>query len=177
MIEKLNGTTETVDFIVSTTVRMYHNNTPENFPTHWHLPGEIICPIENSYQTNIAGQDLTLLPHDVLIIASGELHTITAPPTGERYILNFSTPFFEQFQELSRFFSTLHPFKLLRHADAPDLTDQLFTQLAQMETEYFGQNAFHDCDIASQMLHFFALIGRHYHRLAQQVLATPKQQE
>ena len=102
MIEKLNGTTETVDFMVSTTVRMYHNNTPENFPTHWHLPGEIICPIENSYQTNIAGQDLTLLPHDVLIIASGELHTITAPPTGERYILNFSTPFFEQFQEFSR---------------------------------------------------------------------------
>lgn len=39
MIEKLNGTTETVDFMVSTTVRMYHNNTPENFPTHWHLPG------------------------------------------------------------------------------------------------------------------------------------------
>lgn len=177
MIEKLNGTTETVDFMVSTTVRMYHNNTPENFPTHWHLPGEIICPIENSYQTNIAGQDLTLLPHDVLIIASGELHTITAPPTGERYILNFSTPFFEQFQEFSRFFSTLRPFKLLRHADAPDLTDQLFDQLAQMETEYFGQNDFHDCEIASQMLHFFALIGRHYHRLAQQVLATPKQQE
>lgn len=94
MIEKLNGTT----------VRMYRNDTPENFPIHWHPPGEIICPIENSYQTNIAGQDLTLLPHDVLIIASGELHTVTAPPTGERYILNFSTPFFEQFQELSRFF-------------------------------------------------------------------------
>ena len=41
MIEKLNGTTETVDFMVSTTVRMYHNNTPENFPASAggdHLP-------------------------------------------------------------------------------------------------------------------------------------------
>src|SRR5699024_2304202 len=93
MIEKLNGTTETVDFKVSSTTRLYHNHTAEDFPLHWHVPGEIICPIENTYQVTIAGQALTLLPHDVLIIASGELHSITAPPSGERYIVNFSNSF------------------------------------------------------------------------------------
>ena len=117
MIEKLNGTTETVDFKVSSTTRLYHNHTAEDFPLHWHVPGEIICPIENTYQVTIAGQALTLLPHDVLIIASGELHSITAPPSGERYIVNFSNSFYEQFQELSLFFSTLHPYKLFRRAD------------------------------------------------------------
>ena len=124
MIEKLNGTTETVDFKVSSTTRLYHNHTAEDFPLHWHVPGEIICPIENTYQVTIAGQALTLLPHDVLIIASGELHSITAPPSGERYIVNFSNSFYEQFQELSLFFSTLHPYKLFRRADDPDLADR-----------------------------------------------------
>ena len=39
MIEKLNGTTETVDFKVSSTTRLYHNHTAEDFPLHWHVPG------------------------------------------------------------------------------------------------------------------------------------------
>ena len=40
MTEKLNGTTETVDFDVSSSVR---------FPQHWHIAWEIICPIEDIY--------------------------------------------------------------------------------------------------------------------------------
>ena len=178
MIEKLNGTTETVDFKVSSTTRLYHNHTAEDFPLHWHVPGEIICPIENTYQVTIAGQALTLLPHDVLIIASGELHSITAPPSGERYIVNFSNSFYEQFQELSLFFSTLHPYKLFRRADDPDLADRLFAQLTRMEAEYGGADTYRDCEIASMMLHYFATIGRHYTRqIHGEELNTPKQQE
>lgn len=178
MIEKLNGTTETVDFTLATAVRFYRNYTPEDFPLHWHIPGEIICPIENTYNIVIAGQPLTLMPRDVLIIGSSELHSITAPPEGQRYILNFSTSFFEQFQELSIFFSTLHPYKLLRHKEDPDITDQLFAVLVRMENEYYGQMVYRDCEIVSEMLHFFALIGRHLHnKQQQQNLACPKQQE
>ncbi len=178
MIEKLNGTTETVDFMLATTVRMYRNVTAEDFPLHWHIPGEIICPIENTYDVVIAGQALTLMPRDVLIIGSSELHSIKAPAQGQRYILNFSTAFFEQFQELSHFFATLHPFKLLRYEDAPDFNNQLFTLLIRMENEYFGQAMYRDCEIASQMLHFFTMIGRHFHQQEQQqTLSCPKQQE
>lgn len=178
MIEKLNGTTETVDFMLATAVRMYRNYTPEDFPLHWHIPGEIICPIENTYDVSIGGQALTLMPRDVLIIGSSELHSIKAPAEGQRYILNFSTAFFEQFQELSVFFSSLHPFTLLRYKDDSDFNDQLFALLTHMESEYFGQTVYRDCEIASQMLHFLAMIGRHlYHQEQQMILSCPKQQE
>lgn len=178
MIEKLNGTTETVDFTLATAVRLYRNDTPEDFPLHWHIPGEIICPIENTYDVVIAGQSLTLAPQDVLIIGSSGLHSIQAPAEGQRYILNFSIPFFEQFQELSIFFSTLHPYKLLRHKEDPNFTEELFAILSRMENEYFGQAVYRDCEIVSDMLHFFAMIGRHvHHQEQQQGLAGPKQQE
>ena len=49
MIEKLNGTTETVNFTLASNIRLYHNNSAEDFPLHWHVPGEIICPIQNTY--------------------------------------------------------------------------------------------------------------------------------
>lgn len=178
MIEKLNGTTETVDFTLATAVRLYRNDTPEDFPLHWHIPGEIICPIENTYDVTIAGQSLTLAPQDVLIIGSSELHSIRAPAEGQRYILNFSTSFFEQFQELSIFFSTLHPYRLLRHKEDPDFTEQLFAILSRMESEYFSQTVYRDCEIVSDMLHFFAMIGRHVHnQQQQQTPSCPKQQE
>lgn len=178
MIEKLNGTTETVDFMLATAVRMYRNDTPEDFPLHWHIPGEIICPIENTYDVSIGEQVLTLMPRDVLILGSSELHSIKAPAEGQRYILNFSVSFFEQFQDLSVFFSSLHPFTLLRYKETPDFNDKLFALFVQMESEYFGQTVYRDCEIASQMLHFFAMIGRHlYHKEQQMYLSCPKQQE
>ncbi len=83
-IENLDGTTETVDFRFSTAIRFYHNMEDADFPLHWHAPGEIISPIEGTYTVTIAGKTVTLQPHDVLIIASGELHSIRAPKTGER---------------------------------------------------------------------------------------------
>lgn len=166
MIEKLNGTTETVNFTLSSNIRLYHNNSAEDFPLHWHVPGEIICPIQNTYNVTVADEILYLKPHDILFIGSGELHSITAPKEGERYILNFSTAMFEQFHELALFFATLHPFKLLRYQDQPQFNDQLLALMTRMEKEYFGAAVFRDCELSSLMLHFFAIIGRKLHQNA-----------
>ena len=166
MIEKLNGTTETVNFTLASNIRLYHNNSAEDFPLHWHVPGEIICPIQNTYNVTVADEILYLKPHDILFIGSGELHSITAPKEGERYILNFSTAMFEQFHELALFFATLHPFKLLRYQDQPQFNDQLLALMTRMEKEYFGAAVFRDCELSSLMLHFFAVIGRKLHQNA-----------
>ena len=109
-IENLDGTTETVDFRFSTAIRFYHNMEDADFPLHWHAPGEIISPIEGTYTVTIAGKTVTLQPHDVLIIASGELHSIRAPKTGERYIMNYSVSYFHQIQDMAELFNTpCHP--------------------------------------------------------------------
>lgn len=160
MIEQLNGNTETVRFVRSNAVRLYHNREVEDFPLHWHLPGELICPIHNGYQVTVAGERLTLEPRDILIIASGELHSIQAPADGDRYILNFNTDLFGQFQDLSLVFAEIHPFCLLRHRNTPEITDQLFEVLQKMEEEYLSPNLYRDCEVSSQMLHFFTIAGR-----------------
>ena len=82
-----------------------------DFPLHWHAPGEIISPIEGTYTVTIAGKTVTLQPHDVLIIASGELHSIRAPKTGERYIMNYSVSYFHQIQDMAELFNTFYPFR------------------------------------------------------------------
>ncbi|EKC56228.1 transcriptional regulator, AraC family [human gut metagenome] len=90
-----------------------------DFPLHWHAPGEIISPIEGTYTVTIAGKTVTLQPHDVLIIASGELHSIRAPKTGERYIMNYSVSYFHQIQDMAELFNTFYPFRLVTRQEDP----------------------------------------------------------
>ena len=125
MIEKLNGTTETVNFTLASNIRLYHNNSAEDFPLHWHVPGEIICPIQNTYNVTVADEILYLKPMTYCSSAQGNCTALQLQRRGERYILNFSTAMFEQFHELALFFATLHPFKLLRYQDQPQFNDQL----------------------------------------------------
>lgn len=118
-IENLDGTTETVDFRFSTAIRFYHNMEDADFPLHWHAPGEIISPIEGTYTVTIAGKTVTLQPYDVLIIASGELHSIRAPKTGERYIMNYSVSYFQQIQDMAELFNTFYPLPPCHPAGGP----------------------------------------------------------
>ena len=160
-IENLDGTTETVDFRFSTVIRFYHNMEDADFPLHWHAPGEIISPIEGTYTVTIAGKTVTLQPHDVLIIASGELHSIRA-----------------QIQDMAELFNTFYPFRLVTRQEDPELADQLFAVLAQIEGEYFSTNVYRESEIMALMLHFFSIFGRYEHRQnSEQVLDYPKQQD
>ena len=177
-IENLDGTTETVDFRFSTAIRFYRNMEDADFPLHWHAPGEIISPIEGTYTVTIAGKTVTLQPHDVLIIASGELHSIRAPKTGERYIMNYSVSYFHQIQDMAELFNTFYPFRLVTRQEDPELADQLFAVLAQIEGEYFSTNVCRESEIMALMLHFFSIFGRYEHRQnSEQVLDYPKQQD
>ena len=133
MIETLHGTRETVNFRVSAITRFYHNDEAEDYPPHWHLPGEIIAPLTGPYQVTVAGDHLTLQPGDVLIIGSSELHSIAAPPEGERYIVNVDYSLFEHIPDLTFLVSVLQPYQLLSAAEAPQITKQLLALLSSIE--------------------------------------------
>jgi len=179
MIEILNGTRETVKFRSSTLTRFYRNDEPTDYPPHWHLPGEIIAPLSGGYQVTVDGKALDLAPGDILVIASSELHSIKAPPTGVRYILNFDSTPFDQLPDLAFLLSMMQPYGLFTAAECPHLTGQLMDILRQIEEEYSGNvPLFHDGEICALLLHFFVLAGRHIAHIDKfQGLTFPKQQE
>ncbi len=161
MIENLNGTRETVTFKNSLPVRFYRNDESECFPQHWHLPGEIIAPLSNSYEVIVAKTTVVVYPGDILIIAPSELHAINAPPTGVRYIVNFDVNSLDQFQDTNFFLSSLAPYCLITERDAPQVGQQMMACLSEMETEYFSEAPFRDVAITALMLRFFLLAGRY----------------
>lgn len=179
MIESLHGTRETVNFRSSSVVRFYHNDAYEDYPPHWHLQGEIIAPLINGYEVTVADRTLSMSPGDVLIIASSELHSIRAPRTGDRYILNYSTSLFEQMPELSFILTLIQPYCLLSAAAMPRVTSQLMDILQRIEVEHNSTTeVFRDAEICSLLIHFFVLVGRYAVNMERfQSLTPPKQQE
>ena len=90
MIEILEGTHETINYGNSMGVRMFHNVDYEDYPEHWHTAIEIIMPVHEGYNVIAGEKKYCLKEGDILILNSGTLHALEAPPKGERIILQFS---------------------------------------------------------------------------------------
>lgn len=88
MIEILEGTHETINYGNSMGVRMFHNVDYEDYPEHWHTAIEIIMPVHEGYNVIVGEKKYCLKEGDILILNSGTLHALEAPPKGERIICN-----------------------------------------------------------------------------------------
>ena len=92
--------------------------------------------------------------------------------------MNYSVSYFHQIQDMAELFNTFYPFRLVTRQEDPELADQLFAVLAQIEGEYFSTNVCRESEIMALMLHFFSIFGRYEHRQnSEQVLDYPKQQD
>lgn len=87
MIYNLNGTYESPLYKKNTHICLYHNNIAEDYPPHWHMPLEILMPIEHSYTIIANDQRYDVNPYDILFIGSGVIHSTIAPPEGQRFFL------------------------------------------------------------------------------------------
>lgn len=169
MIEQLDGTHETISFNTSSTVRFYRNCDDEDYPEHWHLAGEIIAPQINTYTVKVNGAVLNLNAGDVLVIAPGELHSIKAPPSGVRYILNYDTSHFEHIQDTNFLFSVIQPYCLIQSSKKPELAKLLTENIKKIENEYISDSPYRDSEIYALLIHFMVTLGRHV--LSQKILS------
>lgn len=92
MIEKLNGTLETVLFEKGVSLKLHNNDEAENYPMHWHLPIEIIMPVSNGYSIQCKNTRYDLREEDILFVQPGVLHECIAPPCGRRFFCQISLP-------------------------------------------------------------------------------------
>ena len=84
MIEILDGIREIANFKEGMHLCLYDNDNVEDYPPHWHAPIEIIMPIENTYRAVCDNVEYMIYPDQILLINSGVIHSLFAPPSGRR---------------------------------------------------------------------------------------------
>ncbi len=109
MIKTLHGIRETVDFADGSSIVVYENEEYEDYPNHWHPPLEIIMPITGGYRVVCGGVPFDLNAGDILLIAPGTLHSLYAPKTGRRLIVQVDFSFLSQLKEFNSVMSFMAP--------------------------------------------------------------------
>lgn len=160
MIEFLNGIYETVEYHHITGVRLHHNNEAENYPLHWHSAVEIIMPLDQNYETEICNVRSTFSVGDIFLIPPGEIHSLFAPPTGERLILLFDYSLINNLMGMDTLMHALHPFVIITKENAPELQKKLQAYLLEIQSEYNSNSPYAEASIYSLLIRFFVELGR-----------------
>ncbi|MDE7185921.1 MAG: AraC family transcriptional regulator, partial [Lachnospiraceae bacterium] len=149
---------ELVQFHNNSAVRIWCNEEAADFETHWHTALEIILPIHNYYDVTAMQISCHLLPGDILIIPPGEMHRLSAPESGRRFIYLLDS-FIMKLNGFSSISSILSQPLLITKNTFPKIYDELYHILIRMQYEYFAQNTYAELSIYSLLLHFFAILG------------------
>lgn len=175
MPETLNVTRETVSHQEHLSVCLYHNDTSVNFPMHWHTDYEIIMPLENIFTVEIAKKTYILNPKDIIIIPSGEIHELTAPPFGKRIIALFDHSLFRDQYGFDSINNNCYPCIVLRAEESNNYHPQLISLLEQIAEEYVQCKPFYETYIHSLFINFFVILGRNIIQLKNHPIQSKNQ--
>lgn len=157
-----NSYQEIVNYQTNTTIRIWNNNTSNYYPVHWHSALEIVIPMENYYIIDVNDQHFNLMPGEILFIPSGELHALTAPNTGSRYIFMFDISVLSTIKSFSSIQSLLVQPIHLTPDTHPAIYDEIYSLLMNMQVEFFQEREYSELTIYSLLIELFVKLGYDY---------------
>ena len=156
------GSQELVSYHHSSAVRIWRNDQHAHFDPHWHTALEIIWPEENWYDVAIHDKSYHLIPGDILIIPSGELHSLRAPEQGVRFIFLLDISSITKLHGFSSIQSLMNSPLYINKNTCPHIYDDVCRILLQMRIEYYSKNEFAELAIFSLLLNLFAMLGTNH---------------
>ena len=153
---------EKVNFQKDSSIRIWYNEQNHNYDKHCHNALEIIMPVENHYDVDASDQNYHLLPGEILIIPSGEMHALYAPETGKRFIFQFDVSGISQMKGYTSIQSLMTSGLHITKLSFPQIYGDIYQILIQIRNEYFSSNEFRELAIYSHLINLFVSIGRNH---------------
>lgn len=158
----VQGNRELVEFHDKTLHRIWLNNQLENYAAHWHSALEIIMPVENIYTVNVCNTVYEINPGEIFFIPPGEIHELTSPSTGSRFIFIMNITSITKLKGFTRIMTLLsHPF-LVNEETCPNIYDDIYDLMIQIRNEYFNNREFAELSIQALLLNLFVKLGENY---------------
>lgn len=154
---------EVVAYRSKSCIRIWYNDLSANFESHWHTALEIIMPVENWYDISVKNTAYHVVPGEILIIPPGELHQLTAPQQGKRFIFMFDLCQLTGLKGFSGIQSLLASPLYVTKENYPHIYDDVYQILVQMRNEYFNNNEYYELTIFSQLITMLVKFG--YNRI------------
>lgn len=150
---------ENVAFRENSTVLIWRNSHNLSYAPHWHTAMEVIIPIENSYDVCAGSSSYHLLPYDILIIPPGEIHSLTAPDTGVRFIYLIDISFLGKIKGFASIQALMTQPVYVTQESHPQIHKSILNSFLEIEEEYFTDKQYCEMTIYSILLGIFAKLG------------------
>lgn len=160
MIEELHGTKEIVHHTDYPHFKLYLNEVCENYPTHWHSDIEIIMPVKNEYTVQVNNITHVLSEGDIIIIPSGEMHTLIAPEEGSRIIFQVEHAMLREVSGFDAAYSRFFPCAIFEKNEENDAYRKLRSLLNKIIQEKLDDDILAAAGIHALTLSFFVEAGR-----------------
>lgn len=158
----VNGAYELVNYDPNSTLRFFVNYIPDSYPTHWHPATELIMPVENHYTVTVRETTYDLRPGDILIIPPGELHTLTAPPTGIRLIYMFDLAVLSKIRGFSYLTAFMSQPTLITPENNSAIYEEETSLLLDLMELYMCDDNLRDLTIYAKLIRFFVCFSQHH---------------
>lgn len=177
MIENLKGIYETVNFKENASFRLYLNDEPENYPTHWHNTLEIIMPLENAYTINSCNRDIILNENDIIFIWPCCIHSLFAPEHGKRLIFQADISVLNQIKQMVLLHTQLTPLTIVTPENYPNTHPLIQKYLMEIAEEYEKDSPYIDLSIYGKILGILSLLAQNTNELNEQFNGVANKQQ
>jgi AraC-like DNA-binding protein len=160
MIEELHGTKEIVHHDQFEGFKIYMNSKHEDYPAHWHSDIEILMPLKSVYYVFLDNEEHILNEGDIMIIPSGEMHTLTSPPEGERLIFQVEHSILREVNGFDAAYSRFFPCAIFPKNEENDEYKKLRSLLFKIIRESEEMDILCGASIHALTLSFFVEAGR-----------------
>lgn len=143
-------------YLDKSALRFWYNTQNSDFSTHWHNAQEIIIPLENGYTVRVQETIYHLEPGDILLIPSGELHSLSAPQTGARFIFLFELNPFSPLEDFSYIYSFLKKPIYISASVCSGIYEKQISLIMALAAHYWGNSPAKQLHIYSCLLEFYA---------------------
>lgn len=165
----VNKNHEIVNYRDSSTVRIWYNQQPQNYPFHWQNSLEIILPVSDCYYVVTNETSYCIQAGEIYFIPPGELHSLYPPPGshGVRFVYLFDLSVMTHLKDFAGIQPLLSMPFLVTRENSPEIYEDIFNLLMQMQVEYFRQNLYSELTVYSLLMTMFVKLGTNYsNRLA-----------
>lgn len=158
----LTGTTEDVDYVPQTHLRIWYNNEKGSYDFHHHEAMEIIVCMENETVIEADGKTYRLNSGDIIIIPPHMLHNLYFEKFGVRFIFLIDIDILRCYNDLKTLDPILmKPFFCTANTQ-PIIYQEIYNSLMKMVDIYFENKSFWEIHIYSLFLEMIALIGHNH---------------
>lgn len=119
-------------------------------------------PTVSGYEATCSNINYKLQEGDILIINPGVIHSLKAPPLGERLIFQADYSILRRIKELETTLSTIAPALLITAEESRITHDHIQELMYSIKDEYFSDAPMSEASVYAKLIEIFVRIGREY---------------